>query len=107
MEHSILTVDEEPLFQLPYRKSEKERLEIKKEIDEMIKYKIIRESRSPWSSPVILIPKPNGTKRMCIDYRRLNKKTIQQNWPIPRILDILDRVSRSIFFTDMDLKSGY
>ena len=107
MEHSILTVDEEPLFQLPYRKSERERLEIKKEIDEMIKYKIIRESRSPWSSPVILIPKPNGTKRMCIDYRRLNKKTIQQNWPIPRILDILDRISRSIYFTAMDLKSGY
>jgi hypothetical protein len=77
VKHEIKTEDEVPLYQPPYRKPESERLEIKKEVEEMIKYKIIRESRSPWSSPVIMIPKPNGTKRMCIDYRRLNKKTVQ------------------------------
>ena len=55
----------------------------------------------------MLIPKLNGTKRLCIDYRRLNKVTVQQNWPIPRIQDILDRLSGSIWFSALDLKSGY
>ena len=73
----------------------------------MFKAGIIRRSKSPWSSPIILVPKPNNTKRLCVDYRQLNKKTVQQNWPIPRILDILDRLNGSKYFTALDLKSGY
>ena len=106
-EHRIMTQDAFPIYLPPYRKSEKERQEIKKEIDLMLRANIIRKSKSPWSSPVILIPKANGTMRMCIDYRKLNKVTIQQNWPIPRIQDILDRLSGSVWFSALDLKSGY
>ena len=106
-EHQIITNTDDPVYIPPYRKSEKERQEIKEQIDEMIKAKVVRKSKSPWSAPVILIPKPNGTKRMCIDYRRLNAITVQQNWPLPRILDILDRLNGSTIFTAIDLKSGY
>ena len=106
-EHKIRTAAEAPIFIPPYRKSEKERDEIKAEIKKMLNAGIIKHSRSAWSSPVILIPKKDGKKRMCIDYRKLNKITVQENWPIPRILDILDRISGSIWFTALDLKSGY
>ena len=105
--HKIRTLDEEPVYTVPYRKSESERLEIRKQIQEMLDAGIIRPSRSPWSSPIILVPKPNKTKRLCVDYRKLNEKTIQQNWPIPRILDILDRFKGSTIFSALDLKSGY
>ena len=69
--------------------------------------KIIRKSKSPWSSPLIMVRKPDNSWRLCIDYRQLNKKTVQQNFPIPRILDILDRLNGSVYFSTLDLKSGY
>jgi hypothetical protein len=72
----------------------------------MLKAGIIRKSMSPWSSPVILVPKTNNTKRMCIDFRQLNKKTVQQNFPIPRILFYFRPYERSNF-SALDLKSGY
>jgi hypothetical protein len=107
IKHVIHTIDEQPVFVPAYRKSQSERQEIKLQIDEMLQAGIIRKSMSPWSSPVILVPKPNNTKRMCIDFRQLNKKTVQQNFPIPRILDILDRMNGSRYFSALDLKSGY
>ena len=73
----------------------------------MMEAGIIRPSKSSWSFPVILIPKPDGTWRLCIDYRLLNSKTITQIWPIPRVLDILDRISKSKWFTTLDLRAGY
>jgi hypothetical protein len=107
-EHKIKTKDDDPIYIPPYRKSEAEREIIRREIQEMLDAKIIRKSNSPWSSPCLLVPKKNTTKkRLVIDYRPLNAKTIQQNWPIPRVLDILDRLSGSIWFTVLDLKSGY
>ena len=105
--HVIHTVDEIPVYIPPYRKSHYEREEVKKQIQEMLDAGIIRPSKSPYSSPIILVPKPNGTKRMCIDFRCLNKKTVQQNFPIPVILDILDRLNGSKYFSTLDLKSGY
>ena len=107
IKHVIHTNDEHPVFVPAYRKSQSERQEIKIQIEEMLQANIIRKSMSPWSSPVILVPKPNNTKRMCIDFRQLNKKTVQQNFPIPRILDILDRMNGSKYFSALDLKSGY
>ena len=105
--HKIRTTTDEPIFIPAYRKSQSEREEINKQVDEMLKAGIIRRSKSPWSSPIILVPKPNNTRRMCVDYRRLNKITIQQSWPMPRIIDILDRFNGSRYFSALDLKSGF
>ena len=96
-----------PLYKPPYRKSEVERKEMRDQVDEMLKANIIRKSRSPYSSPVILVPKPNGTKRMVIDYRPLNNITITQNWPLPLISDIMDDLAGGKIFSKLDLKSGY
>ena len=106
-DYRIELLDDSPIFIPPYRKSIAEREEIKLEIDKMLKAGIIRPSRSPWSSPVIMVPKKGGTKRMCIDFRKLNAVTRTINWPLPVILDILDRLSESCWFSALDLKSGY
>ena len=68
---------------------------------------IIRISKSPWSAPVILIKKKDGNYRMCVDFRKLNAQTITQSWPIPRVQDILDDLAGSVWFSSIDLKSGF
>jgi hypothetical protein len=105
--HSIKTLDEKPIFLHPYRKSLKERVAIQEEVRKMLDAKVIRESKSPWSSPVILVPKSDGTHRFCTDYRRLNAVTPQDQHPLPRMDDIFDRLGGSAWFSTLDLKSGY
>lgn len=105
--HKIITDDQEPLFIYPYRKSMKERQIIQEEVQKMLKAGIIRESNSPWSSPITLVPKPDGTWRFCTDYRALNKRTTHDRFPMPRIDDVFDRLSGSKWFSKLDLKSGY
>jgi hypothetical protein len=73
--HVIRTTSDIPVHVPPYRKSEAERRLLRDEMKEMLEVKIIRPSRSPWSAPVIMIPKKDGTKRICIGYRRLNAIT--------------------------------
>ena len=73
----------------------------------MLAAKIIRNSTSPWSSSIVLVPKPDKTRRICIDYRKLNAITKPDMFPLPRILDILDSLAGSSFFTSFDLKAGY
>ncbi|CAF0989144.1 unnamed protein product [Brachionus calyciflorus] len=62
---------------------------------------------SPWSSPIIVVPKKDGSYRICIDYRKLNQVTNSEKWPLPNILDILNRLKNSLWFSVKDLKSGY
>jgi len=68
---------------------------------------VIRKSNSPWASPVVLCRKKNNKIRMCIDYRKLNSKTIKDSYAIPRIEDILDRLHGAKYFTTVDMKAGY
>ena len=96
--HIIKLSENTPIRQNPYRTSYKEREIIQKEVNEMIENGIIEPSTSPWASSVIIIPKPDGSRRFCVDYRKLNKVTVTESWPIPRIEDILDRLSGSNFF---------
>lgn len=105
--HKIHTLDVPPIYIPPYRVSMKEREFLKEEVKNMLECGIIEESRSPWSSPVVLIPKKDNTKRFCVDYRKLNAVTITENWPVPRIHDILERLGGSEWFTTLDLASGY
>jgi hypothetical protein len=80
---------------------------LKEHVKEMIEADIIELSSSPWSSLVIMIPKPDGSKRLCVDYRKLNSVTETEHWPIPRIVDIFDGLSGSVWYSVIDLKSGY
>ena len=106
-EHAIDTGDIPPIYLRPYRKSMSERETLKNEIKIMLDAGIIEPSRSPWSSPVVLVPKKNGKKRFCVDYRKLNLVTKSIQWPLPRIQDIMDRLAGSSIFTTWDLTSGY
>lgn len=106
-EHEIDTGDHQPIKSAPYRVSQLERESINTQVEEMLKAGIVKPSSSPWSSPVVMVPKKNGELRFCIDYRRLNAITIRDVYPLPRIDDFLDHLGGATMFTFLDLKSGY
>ncbi|UYV81700.1 hypothetical protein LAZ67_20002038, partial [Cordylochernes scorpioides] len=107
IKHKIDTSDYPPVRQRPYRVSPAERRVIQSEVEKMMETKIIRPSSSPWASPVILVRKKDGSLRFCVDYRRLNKITKKDVYPLPRIDDALDTLSGSRYFSTMDMRSGY
>ena len=81
--------------------------EIKMQIKEMLDKGIISPITLPCGSPIVLIPKKDGTWRLCVDFRDLNKITVKNHYPLPRIHDFLDQLKEEIFFTKLDLQSGY
>ena len=97
----------EPIKMRPYRTPIKNREVIDKAIDEMLDADVIRRSRSPWSFPVVIVDKKDGSKRFCVDFRRLNKVTKKNSYPLPLIDDILALLGKAKYFTSLDLKSGY
>jgi hypothetical protein len=103
----IKLTDTTPIFLNPYRKSFKERQIIKDEINKMLDAHVIRPSHSPWSSPILLLPKPDGGIRFCVDFRKLNRVTVQDKFPMPRIDDIFDRLQGSKYFSEIDLNSAF
>ena len=105
--HEVNTGDARPLHQPARRTSYEQRLVIRKEVQNMLDHGVIQESSSPWSSPVVLIKKKDGTIRFCVDYRRLNNVTKKDVFPLPRIDDTVDRLAGNVIFTTLDLLSGY
>ena len=91
----------------PYRVSYAQQEEILSQVNELLEKGLIRPSSSPFCSPVLLVQKKDGSYRMCIDYRALNKQTIKNRFPVPRIEDIFDRLQGSTYYSRLDLKSGY
>ncbi|OWY96568.1 hypothetical protein PHMEG_00033137, partial [Phytophthora megakarya] len=96
-----------PIKQQPYRVSRVEGEVMEAEIDQYSDLGLIRPSMSPWASPVLMIRKPDGGVRFCIDYRKLNAVTIKDSYPMPLIDDILDVLGQAKLFSTMDIASGY
>ncbi|KAH9078578.1 hypothetical protein Ae201684P_019659 [Aphanomyces euteiches] len=103
----INTGSAHPIKQAPYRVSQREGEIMEAEIQQYLELGLIRPSTSPWASPVLMIRKPDGSIRFCIDYRRLNEVTIKDSYPLPRIEDLLDVLGKAKYFSTMDVESGY
>ena len=81
--------------------------EVNKEIQELKKNGIIEESESPWASSIVAVRKKTGKLRICVDYRRLNEIAVKDSYPMPRIDEILDELSKGRIFSTLDAASGY
>jgi hypothetical protein len=97
----------EPIARMPYRMSTPELQELKMQLKELLDLGLIRPSVSPWGAPVIFIRKKDRLSRLCIDYRQLNKATIKNQYPLPRIDDLFDKMKGATVFSKIDLRSGY
>ena len=107
--HVIHTKTNRPVSKPPYRQTPQMRAETERLTNEMLQNGIIRESNSPWHSPVVLVKKPNGEYRFAIDYRELNKVTEPISFPIPTLNEVFDTLadSRAQIFSLCDLRSGF
>ena len=85
----------------PYRTPIKNREVIDKAINEMLDADVIKRSRSPWSFPVVIVDKKDGSKRFCVDFRKLNQITKKNSYPLPLIDDILALLGKAKFFTSL------
>ena len=105
--HSINTGDERPTKQKSHRLSPAETQTQREEVLKMLAAGVIVPSNSPWTSPVVLVNKKDGSKRFCVDYRKLNDVTQKDVYPLPRTEKVLDELGKAQWFSKLDLKSGY
>ena len=105
--HIDLVPGATPVARAPYRLAPSELLELSNQLQELLEKGFIRPSFSPWGAPVLFVKKKDGSFRMCIDYRELNKLTIKNRYPLPRIDDLFDQLQGSKFYSKIDLRSGY
>ena len=96
-----------PIARAPYRLAPSEMKEMSDQLQELLDKGFIRPSSSPWGAPVLFVKKKDGSMRMCIDYRELNKLTIKNRYPLPRIDDLFDQLQGSSVYSKIDLRSGY
>ena len=106
--HEIRTEEgAKPPSRPPYRLSPSEQDEMEEQVKDLLAQGFIRPSASPYGAPILFVPKKDGRWRMCIDYRALNKQTVKDQFPLPRIDLLLERLGQAKVFTKLDLASGY
>ncbi|KAL2251426.1 UNVERIFIED_CONTAM: Transposon Ty3-G Gag-Pol polyprotein, partial [Sesamum indicum] len=96
-----------PISIAPYRMALSELKELKKQLEELLDKGFIRPSSSPWGAPVLFVKKKDGSMRLCVDYRQLNRITIKNKYPLPWIDDLLDQLKGVTAFSKIDLRSRY
>ena len=101
------TGDHPPIAKKPYTLALKHYDWVKEEIDKLLEAGVVRESHSSWSAPIVVVPKGDGGKRLCVDLRALNKITRTYVWPMPRVEDIFAKLEKAMFYTTFNLRSGY
>ena len=96
-----------PASIISYRMAPLKLKELKLQLQELLEKRFIRLSVSPWGAPVLFVKKKDGTLRLCIDYRQLNKLTVKNKYLLPKIDDLFDQLTGSSIFSKIDLRSGY
>ena len=107
VQHDIPTGDAVPIRLPPYRLAHHSQEVLREEIRTLLDQVIIRPSKSPWAAPIVLVKKKDGTQRMCVDYRKLNKVTVNNPYPLPNIEELIANLGSSRFITTLDLTKGY
>ena len=93
-----------PISKAPYRMAPRELKELRDQLDELSNKGFIQPSISPWGALVLFVKKKDGSLHLCIDYRGLNKVTIKNKYPLPRIYDLFDQLKGSVVFSKIDLR---
>ena len=107
LEHDINVGNAAPIKQHAYRVNASKRKVMKDEVRYLLENNLAVPSSSPWSSPCILVPKPDGTSRLCTDYRKVNAVTVPDSYPLPRLDDCIDTIGAATHVTKLDLLKGY
>nr|GFB85535.1 putative reverse transcriptase domain-containing protein [Tanacetum cinerariifolium] len=97
----------QPISKAPYKMAPVELKELKDQLQELLECDFIRPSVSLWGAPVLFVKKKDGSMRLCIDYRGLNRITVRNRYPLSRIDDLFDQLEGVKFFSKIDLRSGY
>jgi hypothetical protein len=105
--HDVDVGDAFPIKQHPYRMNPLKQEFCRTELAYMLEHDIIEHSNSPWSSPCLLVPKPDGSFRFCTDFRKVNALTKTDSYPIPRIEDCIDKIGHAKYVSKFDLLKGY
>jgi transposase InsO family protein len=107
IEHVIDTGDAKPINRPPFKTSPKELKELQEQLAKLKEKGLIEPSHSPWGAPVLFVRKKDGSMRLCVDYRAINKITVKNRYPLPRIDECLEQLGSAKYFSTLDLKSGY
>lgn len=107
VEHTIDTGDHSPIRSAPYRLAPAWRNELREEVRSLLESGVIKPSFSPWSSPMVPVRKPDGSVRLCIDYRRINAVTTPDPYTIPLVEDLLDQLGEAKYLSKLDMNKGF
>lgn len=107
LEHKIRLADDTPVKQRYRPRNPAMQAIVDRELNKMMAEGVVEPSNSPWSSPIVVVPKKNGESRFCVDLRQVNERSIKDSYPLPYISAILDKLRQARYITTLDLKNGY